>query len=186
MSPVRPPVGVVLAGGRSTRMGVDKAMVPFDGVAMARRVADALADGGCAPVWCQGGDRARLAALGLEVRADPEPHAGPLAAIAAALAAASPADAVVCACDLPALDGRVVAALIETGRRSLGALVAVATDDRGAHLAGWWSAAAAGPLAALSACGTSSYREAVGRLGAVAVAVPAVAVRNVNQPDDLA
>lgn len=186
MIPARPPVGVVLTGGRSTRMGVDKALVVFEGVAMARRVADALADGGCDPVWCQGGDAAQLAAIGLEVRPDPELHAGPLAAIAAALAAASPADAVVCACDLPALDGSVVAGLVEAGRRSHGAIVAVATDDRGAHLAGWWSAAAAGPLAALCAAGTSSYREAVARLGAVAVTVPAVAVRNVNRPDDLA
>jgi molybdopterin-guanine dinucleotide biosynthesis protein A len=186
MIPVRPPVGVVLTGGRSTRMGVDKAVVAFEGVAMARRVADALTDGGCAPVWCQGGDAAQLAAIGLEVRPDPEPDAGPLAAIAAALAAASPADVVVCACDLPALDGLVVAGLVEAGRRSHGAVVSVATDDRGAHLAGWWSAAAAEPLAALRAAGTSSYREAIGLLGAIAVTVPAAAVRNVNRPDDLA
>lgn len=186
MSAVRPPVGVVLTGGRSTRMGVDKALVAFEGVAMARRVADALTDGGCDPVWCQGGDGVQLSALGLDVRPDPEPDAGPLAAIAAALAVASPADAVVCACDLPALDGPVVARLVETGRRSPGAIVAVATDGSGAHLAGWWSAAAAGPLAALRAAGTSSYREAVGRLGAVAVTVPAGAIRNVNRPDDLA
>ena len=34
--------GAVLCGGASSRMGVDKATIPVDGVAMARRVADVL------------------------------------------------------------------------------------------------------------------------------------------------
>jgi molybdenum cofactor guanylyltransferase len=185
MSAERPVVGVVLAGGRSSRMGTDKALVEVDGVAMAQRVADALVAGGCSPVWCQGGDRERLARLGLEVHDDPEPHAGPLAAIEAALSVASPADLVVCACDLPALDGAVVAALIATGR-SDDALVAVAADERGVHLAGWWRAQAAAPLAELRAAGVISYRDAVRRLGGVAVAAAPAALRNVNQPGDLA
>ena len=134
---------------------------------MARRVADALVAGGCAEVWCQGGDRDRLAALGLASGDDPEPHAGPLAAIAAALAAAAPADVVVCACDLPALDGAVVAGLVEAGRSSTGAPAAVAADAHGVHLAGWWSAAAAAPLAELRLAGVVSYRE-VGRSGSAA------------------
>ena len=124
--------------------------------------------------------------MGFRWVADRWPGEGPLGGIVTGLAAVRVPIAVVCACDLPALDGPVVAALVETGRRSQGALVAVATDERGVHLAGWWAATAAGPLAALRAAGTPSYREAVGRLGAVAVTVPAVAVRNVNRPDDLA
>ncbi len=184
MSEAPPPVGVVLAGGRSTRMGTDKAFVEIEGLAMVRRVADALIAGGCMPVWCQGGDRPRLFALGLDVRDDPEPHAGPLSAIAAALAAAHPVDAVICACDLPALDGGAVANLIAAGRSAPGALVAVA-DAGGAHLAGWWSNAATQPLAALRRDGVVSYREAVARLGGLRVPVEQAAVRNVNRPDDL-
>jgi molybdopterin-guanine dinucleotide biosynthesis protein A len=167
-------------------MGTDKALVEVDGVAMARRVADALVAGGCGEVWCQGGDRDRLAALGLTVRDDPEPNAGPVAAIAAALAAAAPAEVVVCACDLPALDGAVVARLIAAGRSSGGAPAAVAVDDHGLHLAGWWSAAAAAPLADLARAGVVSYRDVVDRLGGVPVPVSSAAMRNVNGPDDLA
>ena len=185
MSAARPPAGAVLAGGRSSRMGTDKALVEVDGIPMVRRVADALLAGGCDPVWCQGGDTEQLAVLGLETHADPAPHVGPLAAIAAAIAAAAPADVVVCACDLPALDGDVVAALIHAGRPA-GVLVAVASDEHGAHLAGWWSSAAAAPLAQLRREGVHSYREAVGRLDAVEVPVAPASLRNVNRPADLA
>ncbi|MGA1077227.1 MAG: molybdenum cofactor guanylyltransferase, partial [Ilumatobacteraceae bacterium] len=55
------PVGVVLAGGASRRMGTDKAFVAVDGRSMVLRVADALVSGGCGPLVCQGGDPRRLA-----------------------------------------------------------------------------------------------------------------------------
>lgn len=178
------PTGVVLAGGRSSRMGTDKAMVRVGGVAMVRRVADALAAGGCDPVWCQGGDTARLHAIGLEVRPDPVAHGGLLAAIAAALRSAAPADVVVAACDLPDLDAATVAALIAAGERDR-PLVAAASDPSGTHLAAWWSAEALVPLETLRAAGLASYRAAVERLGGLSVPVAAGAVRNVNDPGDL-
>lgn len=185
-----PVVGVVLAGGRSSRMGTDKALVAVDGIPMARRVADALAAGGCDPVWCQGGDAVELASIGLTVRPDPSAHAGPLAAIAEALAAAAPADLVIAACDLPDLDGPTVRAIVD-GSVSQGAtadrahLVAVADDGSGAHLLAWWSAAALAPLLALLGEGVMSYRVAVERLGAHHVPVSPAAVRNVNHPVDV-
>ena len=49
--------GAVLCGGRSSRMGTDKAFVELAGVAMVQRVAAALATAGCAPVVLVGGDR---------------------------------------------------------------------------------------------------------------------------------
>lgn len=178
------PHGVVLAGGRSSRMGSDKALVEVDGVAMARRVADALAAGGCDPVWCQGGDAPALALVGLAVRADDVAHRGPLAAVAAALRAAAPQDAVVAACDLPDLDGPTIAGLIAVGGRGHAPVVAAA-DSAGVHLVAWWSAAALAPLEALLAGGIVSYRAAVEQLGGVRMDVASGAVRNVNRPDDL-
>jgi len=180
------PAGVVLTGGSSTRMGADKALVAVDGVPMARRVADALAAGGCRPVRCQGGDRVALAALGLEVVADDHANEGPLHAIVVALRSAAPADVVVSACDLPDLDAATVAALIGGGAANPHALVVVAADLRGPHLVSWWRASAAAPLAALLDVGVRSYREAVERLGGVEVAVTTAAVRNVNRPGDVA
>lgn len=179
------PAGVVLAGGRSSRMGTDKALVPVAGRPMAVRVAAALAAGGCDPVWCQGGDAAALTALGLEVRPDTQAHAGPLAAIAQALHAASPLDVVVAACDLPDLDGASVQAVRAAGAGTPGALVAAADDGTGVHLVAWWSAAAAPVLDELVSAGMVSFRAAVDRLGGVRVPVDPGAVRNVNHPDDL-
>jgi molybdopterin-guanine dinucleotide biosynthesis protein A len=176
--------GVVLTGGRSARMGTDKALVELDGVAMAVRVAAALRAGGCDPVWCQGGDEPALGAVGLEVRPDPEPHAGPLAAIEAALLAAAGHDVVVAACDLPDLDGGIIRSLVRTGRER-GALVAAAADGAGAHLIAWWSPDARVPLRDVRADGVRSYREALERLAAVSVPVAPDRMRNVNTPSDL-
>ncbi|HEX3090596.1 MAG TPA: NTP transferase domain-containing protein, partial [Ilumatobacteraceae bacterium] len=60
------PIGAVLCGGASRRMGSDKATMQVAGVAMARRVADALTAAGCARVFAIGGEAADLTGLGLE------------------------------------------------------------------------------------------------------------------------
>lgn len=80
-------VGAVLCGGASRRMGRDKALLPVDGVALARRVADALVGGGCTTVLAVGGDGPALAALGLTPVPDRWPGEGPLGGLATALAA---------------------------------------------------------------------------------------------------
>jgi molybdopterin-guanine dinucleotide biosynthesis protein A/rhodanese-related sulfurtransferase len=177
------PVGVVLTGGRSTRMGRDKALIEVDGVAMARRVADALIAGGCTSVSCQGGDVDALASLGLDARPDPFDHGGPVPAIAAALRAAAPHDIVVAACDLPDLDAAAVRALVTAG--APGVTLAVAGDTSGLHLAGWWSAGALGAVERLLAEGVTSYRGLVERLPHVVVPVAPASLRNVNRPDDV-
>jgi molybdopterin-guanine dinucleotide biosynthesis protein A len=180
------PVGVVLAGGRSSRMGTDKALLLVEGRPMAVRVADALRVGGCVDVRCQGGDADRLRAVGLAVLPDPEPHAGVLAAIVSALAAIAPAAAVVAACDLAYLDGPTVERVVHAGHERSGAAVAVACDDHGAHLLAWWSPIAIGALRQLVIDGEVSYRRAIDRLDAVRVPVEPAVVRNVNRPADLA
>lgn len=183
------PVGVVLTGGASRRMGSDKALLPIAGTAMAVRVAKALAEGGCRPVWCQGGDATALAALGLSVHADDLPGAGPLGAIGTALSAvagdAAARDVVVAACDLPDLDAATVAALVAAAQGQPEASVVVAADASGPHLLGLWRAATAERVAGLLADGVRSYRQALERLDAVFVTVPDDVLRNVNSPGDL-
>ena len=80
-----PPIGVVLCGGASRRMGADKAAVEVDGVPMARRVADVLVAAGCSPVLAVGGDVTMLGGLGIEVVEDVFPGEGPLGGIVTAL-----------------------------------------------------------------------------------------------------
>ncbi len=165
-------------------MGADKALLDVDGRALAVRVATALADAGCRPVWCQGGDAAALRELGLEVRPDREPGHGPVAAIVDAYGALGPdaAGMVVAACDLPDL-----------GPDAIVALTAAATGDRpaalatsaAAHLVSWWPVGLQAALAELAARGVRSYRDALAALSADLVEVAAESVRNVNRPGDL-
>jgi len=80
-------MGVVLAGGASTRMGWDKAFIEVDGVPMVARAAAALTAAGAAAVLTVGGDRARLDDLGLLAVPDLHPGEGPLGGVITALAA---------------------------------------------------------------------------------------------------
>jgi molybdopterin-guanine dinucleotide biosynthesis protein A len=112
-SPV-PFVGVVLAGGSSSRMGSDKALLRIGDRPLALVAADALRDGGAERVVAVGGDASALAALGIETIADDHPGQGPLGGIITALRAAPDDVAVVMVlpCDMPAIDGASVAAIV--------------------------------------------------------------------------
>jgi molybdopterin-guanine dinucleotide biosynthesis protein A len=93
--------GWILTGGRSSRMGADKALLEIEGRALAARVADALSPV-CGTVSLVG-DPARYGHLGLRVVPDAFPGEGPLAGIEAALAATSAEKNLIVACDMPAL-----------------------------------------------------------------------------------
>ncbi len=104
-------VAWVLVGGRSSRMGVDKAKAESGGRALALLVA------GKAAKVCHSvalvGDPATYADLGLPVIADRFPGCGPLAGIEAALAASQYEDNLIVACDMPAIDGKLIESLFE-------------------------------------------------------------------------
>ena len=103
----------ILVGGRSSRMGVDKAHALSDGRALALRVVD-LAASVCNSI-CVVGDPALYSDLGLPVIADTRPGAGPLAAIEAVLTATSADANLVLACDMPALGSNILEELFEAG-----------------------------------------------------------------------
>lgn len=113
--------GIVLVGGRSTRMGEDKAWLDWDGQPLVRRTSDLLADcldGPVVVVRAAGQDLPALA-RGVDVVDDREPGLGPLAGLASGLAAVGPhvEAALVCATDLPFLHpavARAVAAALLT------------------------------------------------------------------------
>src|SRR5207247_9215627 len=80
-----PLAGLVLCGGRSTRMGREKALVEFAGEPLVLRVARRLARA-ADPVLLAPGRPGRLGALGFAEVADEVADAGPLAGIVAGLA----------------------------------------------------------------------------------------------------
>jgi molybdenum cofactor guanylyltransferase len=115
-NPLPPLYGLVLAGGRSRRMGRDKAALAYqDGVPHARRTADLLA-GVCERVFvsCRAdqvtGDDPALA--GIEKIPDSFDIGGPLNGILSALAAHPHAAFLVAACDLPFLSAEALSTLV--------------------------------------------------------------------------
>ena len=78
---------MLLAGGRSLRLGTDKALLVVDGERLVDRAARVLS-ACCAHVVLASGARP-LPGLGLEIIADLELHGGPLGAIVPALETAS-------------------------------------------------------------------------------------------------
>jgi molybdenum cofactor guanylyltransferase len=99
--------GIVLAGGRSTRMGTPKAALEWHGSTLLRRVTGVLARVVDGPVLVVRAPSQPLPALpgGIEVAEDPQEGLGPLQGLAVGLAGvAHRADvAFVCSTDLPFL-----------------------------------------------------------------------------------
>jgi molybdopterin-guanine dinucleotide biosynthesis protein A len=168
-------------------MGTDKALMEVAGVAMAERVARALAAGGCEPVAFVGGDAVRLARLGRPVHADRWPGEGPLGGVLTALAVAGGDDVVVAACDLPFLDGASVARLLETAACDEGRRVdvVVATTERIEPALAWWGGSARGEIACHWDRGVRALHVVIAELRSVEVPVDPAALRNVNVPADL-
>jgi molybdopterin-guanine dinucleotide biosynthesis protein A len=108
--------GILLAGGRSQRMGRDKASLPWHGSTLARRAVGLLARVAEPPVIVVCAPDQALPPLPdwVEVAYDPEPGLGPLAGLAVGLAAAGPRAeaAAVCAVDAPLAHPVVLAALL--------------------------------------------------------------------------
>jgi molybdopterin-guanine dinucleotide biosynthesis protein A len=119
---------IVLAGGLSSRMERDKALLRIDGVTLIERVVARLK-----PVFKEtiisARNRDDYAFLGLRVVPDCVPGQGPLMAIASSLTVSSNDLNFVVSCDIPSLPIDLVAALLRAARNGDGA-VAVRSDGR--------------------------------------------------------
>lgn len=134
--------GIVLAAGRSRRMGRPKPLLPFRGDTFLARVVRALREGGCEVVVAVVGPAedpvARRIAeeaerAGARVAVNPRPEAEQVDSLRAGLAALPPETeaAVVAPADVPGIEAAAVRALVEAFR-ARGAPVARATHG-GAH-----------------------------------------------------
>lgn len=195
--------GAVLCGGRSERMGRDKAFIEIDGVPMVRRVAAALRGAGATPVVTVGGDAGRLRSLGFITVDDDEPGAGPLGGIVSALRALTggpggagrvagrppPHIVLVAACDLVAPAAAAWRATVDALASSPGAAVAVPTlGGRRQWVHAAWRVTASGSLGAVAAAGERSVHGAVALAGLTVVEVRGLdpaALADADEPADL-
>ena len=80
------PVGIILAGGRSSRMGVEKSLIELQGVSLLQRGIDRFAGQVCSLAINANGDAARFAPFDLPVIVDPlGGQMGPLAGVLAGM-----------------------------------------------------------------------------------------------------
>lgn len=162
--------GVLLAGGRGSRMGADKALVPFEGEALGLRIVRVLQEV-CEEVVVASGDGERLAALGLPQVADPIPGCGPLGGIVAGLAAARGDLVAIVAVDMPFANAALLRLL---GERWAGEDIVAPVTRRGVEpLHAIYRRGAAEPLGRL-------LRE--GRLGVIE-ALATLRVREVGEQE---
>lgn len=108
--------GFVLAGGESSRMGCDKALLELAGVPMIVRMTRLMESVAGQPVIVGSPEAYRR--LGLRAIRDDWPGAGPLGAIATALRASETAWNLIVACDLPYLTKEWLEFLAERARES--------------------------------------------------------------------
>jgi len=130
----RPPLGVILAGGRATRMGGgDKGLLPLGCGIILTHVIARLSPQVAGLALNANGDPARFAGLGLPVLPDPvADHPGPLAGILAGLdwAAGEGAETVVTvAADTPFFPCDLVPRLLRAAEGQAHPLVLAATPD---------------------------------------------------------
>jgi molybdenum cofactor guanylyltransferase len=95
----------IMAGGKSIRMGQDKAWIELDGEPLIRRVARVLAE--VADEVIVVANDPRYEALGLTVVRDRYPQGGALGGIATGVGAATYDTVIVAACDMPFLSAEL-------------------------------------------------------------------------------
>ncbi|MES2175378.1 MAG: molybdenum cofactor guanylyltransferase [Pseudomonadota bacterium] len=165
-------LGAVLAGGRATRFGSDKALARMaDGRTLIDHAVAGLAPHVAAVVICgrEGGLSDR-----------PAPHMGPLGGLNAALHHAlyhGFAGVLTTGCDMPFYPAALPAALIGEGAAIL----------KGQQLLGWWPATFAFELDAhLAEENNRSIYGWIDRVHARVVEIPGLVLPNINRPEDLA
>ena len=116
MNSIRPIAGFILAGGESSRMGRDKALLELDGVPLIVRMARLVGSVAGRPTVV--GNPEAYRSLGLRVIGDDWTGAGPLGGIATALRNLNVPWGLVVACDLPYVTRPWLAYLVERAMAS--------------------------------------------------------------------
>lgn len=173
----------ILIGGDSSRMGSDKATFEVDGIPMATRVAEAARLAGAQEILLVGGTQAKAKKLTGIWKKDAFPGQGPLGGVITALKSASHDSVVVLSCDMPFITDAVVLSLV---RGLSDAQASVGRTDRLNWLCAAWSKSECLPtLQTVWKREERAVHRAAVLLDVAEVPVPAMAVRNINQPSDL-
>jgi molybdopterin-guanine dinucleotide biosynthesis protein A len=117
---------LILAGGKSSRMGRDKAFLEIAGQTLLSRQIRIAKESGAADIFVSGRTGTDYSAFGCRVVADRFAEAGPLAGIEAALAKTQLPLLLVLAVDLPEMDSAFVRRLTHGRAEDIGVIPRVA------------------------------------------------------------
>jgi molybdenum cofactor guanylyltransferase len=181
----------ILAGGKSTRMGADKAFVMIDGRTLLARTLE-LANSVTTDVWIVG--KAAKFATFAPVVEDVFQECGPLGGIHAALRATRAELNVILAVDLPFMSPALLEFLLERARNSDAQVTLARTDDGWQPLCGVYRREFAG--AAEEALRRQRYKidalfapqktQVIGEEELRSAGFSAEIFRNLNTPEELA
>ncbi len=190
-------LGLVLCGGKSARMGRDKALEEFEGRSFLARSIETLRPL-TREVLLACGSAPRYQSFGCALVLDACPDAGPLAGLAAGLEAArrqGAAYALVCACDMPLGSRALFAALLARARATQADICLTELESGVEPLLGVYATALAAPARAALERGerrvVSFFGDPLhGRALRLERLVPAdraqaLGATNVNTPEDL-
>ncbi|MGP1346118.1 MAG: molybdenum cofactor guanylyltransferase [Phycisphaerales bacterium] len=183
--PDTPAPAYILAGGRSTRFGSDKARATIAGTPMIVRIASRLQQRGH-PVTVIAREPDQYADLGLSTIADLIPDQGPLTGLRTALqhrgTEAGPGWLVMCSCDLIDLDPAWLEQL-ESAQRTHPRAIAIAwRDDRWQPFPGLYHTDLTGPVASAT---RGSLQQLLDASNAIALPVPPGGLPQANRATDL-
>ena len=185
-SQLQTPLGVILAGGASTRFGAPKALATVGGRRIIDRVTHALA-GAVPEVVLSANDPELFADLGLAMRTDDVAGLGALGGILTALrwaAETGRSGALVVACDMPWVSARLLRMIVERASSTdADAVVPESGGRRGMEpLCAWYSVRCLPRIERMAAEGERRvHRLLIG--GVRADVIPVAEVRRVGDPD---
>jgi molybdenum cofactor guanylyltransferase len=175
--------GFVLAGGRSSRMGRDKALLRHWGVPLVVRAAAAVADAAGSVTIV--GDPSVYGYFGWPALPDAAPGLGPMGGLLTALEHTRAEWNVVVACDMPEVSPGLLRELLKKTVRTRGRCVAPVIDGRFEPLCAVYRRSALPEVRAAIAAGRLAMRDLLPLLHVVSVTgLDANAFRNVNTPED--
>lgn len=183
---VLPVAGFVLAGGRSTRMGRDKALLLLEGKTLIERAVAKLGNV-CSTVAIAGGAE-NLAKYG-RIMGDPMPGCGPLGGLVAALESTESEWNIFLPVDAPLITVGFVRSLAERCLASTAAVVMPLVEERAEPLCAAYHRDALPGLRMALACGrykVTNAAEAAGRVEYFDVEDGAAQFTNLNRPEEFA
>lgn len=174
--------GFVLVGGKSSRMGEDKALLPYRGGTLGQHVASTVA--GVAGSVTLIGSPESYKHLGYPVSPDLRPGNGPLAGIEAALSLEQAEWNLIVACDLPLVSAPILSGLLAAADSPEVDVVLPVTDGQPQPLAAVWNVRMLSRVRSALDDNQRKVLKVVEKCRIVSWPVPGAGFENMNTPEE--